>query len=748
MRTAKAKIILLLVFSFVLIGLCSYYEWDSTKDYASVMEYVTGDELIIEEESGFYEKDLTVHMAAASKFGTEARIYYTINGMRPGENSLEYKDGIKLKAVKGKSTLYSLRAVMYYKGVSSEIYERTYVVGENPEDYHFLPIVNIATDYKNLYDEETGIFINFNERGDEWLRPSHVTILDTDGSVLTDQDTGLIVQGGTSAQFAIKSLKIVAGEEWDEDHDSFIVNFFREEKEESRWSLINDYNQLKLRSGSQDQNRSNIRSSVVSRLSEQAGFDGCTGTYRCVIYINGEFYGIFDMQEQYSASFLGKHFNLPDNSQIYRIKAKESMVLEHTHTTELFQKNLNLPANRAALEEKVDMDNFLMYYAVQVLTNNVDWPDNNYAAWRYTGEYDPSNPYTDGRVRFLLFDTDLTYFYDPNPNVFPWGNGRDILQLMLAKEERGSESIFSNVMASTYYRERFVTLLCDLMNTCFTENNVLKIAQEEFNKITYENNLLQTASYRQGLEYHYGLMTYAISNRKAMLMDTLATYMGYTDQYSVNVIAGVGSMVTWNQTEVMSGHVYTGQYFSDVSFELKAVPYNGYKFSHWLLNGQVVEGDTIRISGDDASADGCCNLKAVCVPSDEEVLQISEASAKGALDWIKITNAGHIPVKLNDYYISDRADQLLMFQLPELTLEAGESILIDGAKNNYRLGNYQCNFNINDEETVFLTRFGEEEPCDQLAIPRMVSDETYGHVDTSPVLRFFKNDDNKRYVSD
>ena len=93
------------------------------------------------------------------------------------------------------------------------------------------------------------------------------------------------------------------------------------------------------------------------------------------------------------------------------------------------------------------MDNYLLYYAINILANNTDWPQNNFEIWKYDGPYIENNKYTDGRYRFLIYDTDLTYYSSKN-EIFFDGCDKDTFVSLMENIYRSEDSTFSNVMKS------------------------------------------------------------------------------------------------------------------------------------------------------------------------------------------------------------------------------------------------------------------------------------------------------------
>ncbi|MBQ3352661.1 CotH kinase family protein [Candidatus Saccharibacteria bacterium] len=460
--------------------------------------------------TGLYDTDIEVELSSNGAILSPAtEIRYTLNGDDPIINGKVYTDSIKL----GMSELINvipIRATYcYVGGKCGEVYESTYILAAEPEKDITLDVVSITVDHKSLYDYETGIFVpgktydeniirgteqngeytagNYDNRDDEWIRDANVVLLspgqmeaNTNKGILWNQKIGIQVSGGASATSSVKSLKLVANEKY--GYEKLAYSFSPSGDSTKGLVVPKKYNSLRLRMGGQDRKSGNIRSSVASRLAEESGFDSYSATKRAIVYLNGKFYGIADVQQNYSNSFLKKRFGLANSDDIVKIKGKEKDVFLEMGLKGLFENDLDVEENREMLELMVDMDDYLMYYALNLLWNNVDWPQNNYEIWKYSGKEVSDNKYSDGRWRFLSYDLDLIYARGENSNFFS-GVISDQFEAIMEDKYLGEDSTFPRVMESTYYRNKFIQIMQELMNGPFVTENVLSVIDEEANKI-------------------------------------------------------------------------------------------------------------------------------------------------------------------------------------------------------------------------------------------------------------------------
>lgn len=478
-------------------------------------------------KSGFYDDTISLKLTSNRFWDMGAtEIRYTLDGDEPGRSGEVY-DGELVLEKKDEVNLYTVTAAICNRdgGGCRKSSVGTYVIGDYVKDEVGLDIVSITSPWENLYNEKTGIFVegdneegalpNYLQRTEEWIRDANVVILRPGEGEVLDQKLGIQVSGGTSAMMDVKSLKLIGNKK---DYEEFVFDFGKD-------STIKRYGSMRLRSGSQDMETGNIRSAVASRLAEESDFEGASATKRVVVYLNGDFYGIFDAQQNFSDSFLAKKFDLEDDNAIEKYKGSDRKVFEAAKVGELFEADLNDEKARKKLENKVDMDDYLKYFAIEILWNNTDWPMNSFEAWRYTGNKERKNKYSDGRWRFLIYDTDLIYYPESGP-IFFEGVAGDQLEALMESKYRGENSTFRPVMHSKYYREKFVGILEELMEGAFRTDNVLAIIDEERERIAKAEALYYTEEECRAWEAQIMAMREVAKERNEVVREDLERYFG------------------------------------------------------------------------------------------------------------------------------------------------------------------------------------------------------------------------------
>ena len=131
-----------------------------------------------------------------------------------------------------------------------------------------------------------------------------------------------------------------------------------------------------------------------------------------VLYLNGEYMGVYVLQEKYSDKFIADHYNVNGKNVIIVEEGKidegeDEDISFYEDMMSYADKNLSEAAVYSEFCNIVDIDSMIDYYAVQIYICNADWnPEKNTRIWRVrTPENDH---YGDGKWRWILYDTEFS----------------------------------------------------------------------------------------------------------------------------------------------------------------------------------------------------------------------------------------------------------------------------------------------------------------------------------------------------
>ena len=360
----------------------------------------------------------------------DAIIFYTLDCTDPTTESRVYNGPITLNG----NTV--VRAVAVRRGsLDSYVATQTYLFGAS----HALRVVSLVTAPDNLYSSSTGIMANPVKK---WERAANVEIYAADGEVIQpSQGCGIALNGDASRKLDLKSFRVLGRMIYDENN-SFTGELLTDRDYENYRSFL-------LRGGGQDSTRALIRDPFLDSLAGDTEVM-YQESEMCVLYLNGEFYGVYDIRERISTYSVCDFEGWERTSQVDIIKGNDqtqngtnrdyadllSWIKDHPDPTD---------ANIAYVETRIDLDNYLDYMCFMIFSANQD-----VGVRRYRSEAN------DGKWRWIVFDQDLGMLNDTN-SISRW----------MDKEGAGStkkveNKLFRYLMGNDAVVDRFLTRFGEL----------------------------------------------------------------------------------------------------------------------------------------------------------------------------------------------------------------------------------------------------------------------------------------------
>ncbi len=398
---------------------------------------------------GFYSGSLELTISLPKYYeGSDLDIRVTFNGTEPTGGSDRYTSPIRLPNDYSTTTDFDderenvtvtvVRAACFTKDrtMVGSIASATYIRVGN-ESRFSLPVIALATSANNL-DGANGIFTNSWGKGSAWERPVFVQYFDENGTLHLSQDAGIRLFGGSSRGLSQRSFRLTA--RTTDYFDTSVYSGdtkFRYKLFEGRLkadgSELKSYDSFILRNGGNDSlltptqplRATFMRDGLAAVIAGKAAPEIQNMNYKPVIvFMNGEYYGILNMREHQNDNMIRNVYDIDDKENIAIITSEldtsrgtrydgswfyydldEGPEGELERYTALLDGILAGELTYAQAAERIDMDNFMKYCAVNLFLCNTDWPHNNLKVWRYTGV--PGEGVRDGRWRFMFKDLDL-----------------------------------------------------------------------------------------------------------------------------------------------------------------------------------------------------------------------------------------------------------------------------------------------------------------------------------------------------
>lgn len=576
----------------------------------------------------FYRKDTELTLQGSK----EGRIYYTLDGTDPDEEQTLYQEPIMLKADEDTKVISVKAKAFFDDGTQSETMVRTYFIGSKVEDRFSTLVFSVTTDPYNLYDYEYGIFIegklrddyvkdhphqkidppapaNFNMRGRDSEREVFLEVFEQDGTKIAAQAAGIRVYGGWSRANLQKSIKIYTRKDYDKENNKLRYEFFP-------WKITAEgrpadaFNRLVLRNCGNDNGFGFIRDELFQTLAGQAGYMDYEAVRPAVLYVNGDYRGVFWLHEVYDDDYFDENygnydgeFQVLEGGETYKEvdeDGKNEQVVadyEAMYSTYAYQ-DLTDDTIYQELEKLMDVENYLSYYALQAYIGNEDWPHNNYKTYRYyaaEGEEYREAPF-DGKWRYLLHDLDYSYGI--------YGNGAlmdNIWKYVGSNGEiKDAAPLFGQLMQRQDCRELFITKTMDLINGAFSPDNLNKVLDEMNNsRIKEQENMYNKELLADWVQFDQletrleDIRTYGYQRANNIPL-TYQRHFKLGDLYllSVQPVEGCGVQIN----SIVTEDLFIGSYFTDYNTVITPIIPEGKEFRYWKVNGKTYNSEELTIT--------------------------------------------------------------------------------------------------------------------------------------------------------
>ncbi len=393
------------------------------------------DDVVFSRSGGFYDSSFFLEMSCPEA----CHIRYTTNGNTPTAQSRLYEAPLWLDGklysdsdiykiqISPDDLVYAPDSVRHAIVIRAAAFDRneqrvgatvthTYLIRELGSDSSGLPVVSLCADSLALFDHETGIFVpgtffdssspdhtgNYYQSGREWEREANVEFFEPRDNSGINQVCGLRTHGNRSRRYPSKGMKIYAREDYGKKR--FDHAFFEDSQLDSfKHLILKPFASFWPYSGSQDY--------VCNALARQLDMEAplCRPI---VVYLNGEYWGLYFIQEKTDERFLEDHYGVdPDMCNIignWKGEVEQGSGRNFNRMMRWLENaDLANPDEYERICEMIDVDNFIDYMVFETFVGNWDWPGNNMRCWQVG----------DGPWRWMFFDGDATII-NPDMDVF------------------------------------------------------------------------------------------------------------------------------------------------------------------------------------------------------------------------------------------------------------------------------------------------------------------------------------------
>lgn len=330
--------------------------------------------------SGFYSKPFTIAFGADEDFRCEK------GGTVPTAKSPQMSFDLTIE----ETTV--LRCATFANGaVPGNVINRTYIFEEQPT----VASVFITGDPLQMFHADSGLFKNENFWGDKEI-PVNIELLEPGKTAPGfSENAGLAISGNATRVWAKKSVEITFREKYGKSKLDYAL--FPEFPE------LKKFKSFKLRNNGNNFHFDYIRDMLATSITEGLGVDYQHGRASVVFY-NGEYFGIHNIRESSNKNYYLAKYNL-DGDQVDLVGSSGEYMagspVDFIALTNFMLSKTMTDENLAIVNEQLDLNNLINYYAAQIFADNRDWPGNNRKIWR--GK-DPKTAW-----KWFMFDTDMAF---------------------------------------------------------------------------------------------------------------------------------------------------------------------------------------------------------------------------------------------------------------------------------------------------------------------------------------------------
>ena len=388
---------------------------------------------------GAYEKNIQVTLTG------KGNVYYTLDCTEPTADAALYTGPISLT----KTTV--IRAISIEAGkLPSQILDLTYVVNEG----HSLPVVSLVTTPENLWDYNTGIYVegpnasatsphwgaNYHQN---WEKTATVSLFEKDGTGFSEA-CGISIFGAYSRAQPMKAFDVAFRDAY--GASSLAYPLFGEKG-------LTSYENFILRCSGQDAQVSHMRDVLMTSLVAEKTTVAVQKYRPVVLYLNGEFWGVYYIREKANENYVAGNYNAdPEDVSLteFNGNTEYKKMVDYAHTHDLSQ-----PEHYNYICSQMDVDNYIDFMIAQMYIANTDIDNIKFF----------KTP--DLKWTWLFYDTDLAFSSSGYDTVKDYthpsgtGGGRAL-----------STKLINALLKNPEFKDQFIRRFAWQMNNIWTVENV------------------------------------------------------------------------------------------------------------------------------------------------------------------------------------------------------------------------------------------------------------------------------------
>ena len=524
---------------------------------------------------GYYSEPLEVNLDGLCPAGA---FYFTLDGKFPTE-----QDSV------AESILLENTVVL--KGICLEPNKlpsntKTASILINQTDV--LPLISLSVDHDSLFHDSLGLYMpgpNVDSiwpffGANYWEKRQLKTTFEyfENQSSIINQDVDLTIHGGKSSRNKRqRPLRLTARKRFGEE---FINHAFFEEK-----PSVDEFKHLVLRNSGADFLFTNYRDGFWHQLVLKENLDfEVFGFQPAIVLINGNYWGVMNIRERVSEHYISENRNISPSEVLINEKELEPFLGDSIYFYEfkefVINEDLSQDENFQIVQEQLDIHSYMDYFSTEIFSGNLDWPSNNIKYWK-------ESP-TEGKWRYIFYDLDTT------AELFPYipMNADLFYHIFVDKEWSVNSKIFISLLENAEFKRNFINRLADLMNTSFTEQNLLN----HLNNVAAEFELQKAPHFLRW----YGNMNNYELHANGLFPEFFSVRAGFVkehvmEHFELENVVEIQFQVYPEEAGALTINSispelpFTGDYFNGNSIDVAALSFSGNTFLRWDYSEEILE---------------------------------------------------------------------------------------------------------------------------------------------------------------
>ena len=423
----------------------------SLNDTSTVQVFEFSSDVYSSLNDGFYNSAQTLIL---SNDDSIENIHYTIDGSRPNKNSLIYTEPIQIDS----TMIIKARSLSTYK-IPGNISSFTFFINEQVD----LPVLSLVVEPNLLWDQDIGIYENeFKQREIPISLQYFSTNLERKFSI----NAGARLGGLNIWTKAQKPFTIYTRNRFGDDFINYQI--FNNKH-------IANFSRIVLRNGGDDWEETLIRDPMTESIALGMMECGYMAYKPSVLFLNGEYWGIYNIREKFNNQYFKENFNIdPNNYDHLEYTMTESgtqlMIVEgdDLHYNSMIEYIDNNDINNEEAYNHIislmNIDSFIDHIFTTLYAANTSWRHNR-EWWRSRNN--------NGKWNWLIVDLDRGF----NPNNSSTNLLDDLME---------DYTLFNSLLNSTNFKNRFIQRSAAHLNNTFKSQRIDNIVDSLSNIIRPE----------------------------------------------------------------------------------------------------------------------------------------------------------------------------------------------------------------------------------------------------------------------